>query len=497
MNDQHKDDQASEETESTDEKSTDQKQPKPPQNAENVESQNSLASDTASADQAEADSEKSISNQGKHGPIPALVKTDKGWAVLALLIALLAIALASYPYWSWRIAGLPAPNDHSDTLTELRQELDQLQRQRALMQAELERQIEGQDHSIRQLGNQLEEIQQTIASQSLLDDQFDARIAAQIESLLQTELQSQSELQQASQATIQAQLDERLTTMLTDLDSRIELLQNQQAEVESNHSNRMQVFEDRNREQFEQMTTRLESVGQELDDTSQNASERLLLVQLEALLAMGQDRLELAGDAAGARMALERALQRLQTQDIAEFAALEQSIRREQGLIEKYLEDDSGLSVERRFIRLNELAEQVPEWPAHDQIASSSTQSDAASDAAAEGWGARVGQALSGLVRIENVDQAGPSAPEIEQTRIRIQHALRAAALAGARQDWDLNQALIEVVRHDMQTVLNTRSSAVMQAMEELDTLKARPDRSGIPALGEARERVISLLERS
>lgn len=384
----------------------------------------------------------------------------------ALLIALVALVLATQPYWPWQIPGLSDQDDADTALIELQTELRQSLRQSEQVQTEalraLEIRIDDQREAVQALQN---------VSAS---DPADAELEARLESLLES----------------------RLEIGLTELQTRVGQLQGAQNAAEAALTARIESQEAQTQRRLEAMDARIESVGEDLDDSDRNLRERLVLVQVEALLALGQDRLELDGDASGASMAWQRAADRLQTLDVPAFESLRQSIEREQRLIEQYRASQSTLSVEQRFSQLNQMAEQVDDWPVRGPI-DEVQDADESDEAASDGWSARVGQALSGLVRIENVEQAGPSALEAEQARARIQSGLRTAALASARQDWSLNRSLIESVEDEIRATLNTTSAEVEHALTQLELLKAEPQAAAVPSLGEAREQIFRSLERS
>ena len=392
----------------------------------------------------------------------APIQASRGGGVVswfAVLIALLALVLATQPYWPWQIPGFSGPNDTDSALTELeaevRRELQQSQRQQTAELRDASNRIEAQERAMQSL-----------------QDALDAEQPY-------------------------AELESRLDTALAELQNRIGQFQGDRNSLEAGMNARMEAMEARTQRQLEQMAVRLESVGEDLDDTDRNLSERLTLIQVEALLTLGQDRLELDGDAVGASLAWQRAAGRLQSLDGPAFEPLRQSIARERSLIDQYRVDQTALSVDQRFNQLNRIAEQVQGWP----LRSSSTEVDQPADeqdeTTSEGWGARVGQALAGLVRIENVEQAGPSALEAEQARARIQSVLRTAALASAQQDWALNRSLIEWAEEEIRAMLDSSNAAVERALEQLNELKAEPEPTSLPSLGESRGQVMRLLEQS
>ena len=470
-------------------------------------SNDTAASEAGAADDAQQGMQQSVAAHSEQiksteaAPPAASGSGGKGWALLAVLIALVALALSSYPYWPWQLPGLDKPNNHVAEVAGLEQELSQLQRQQTALQRDFDDQRDRLQAEIGELRDELQQYQAAVATENPLDiEALTAETEARIDQQIQTALQEQVAQQEASQlqrmtdlqAEVEAVMDERLNGFASELNQRVDGLQNEQTAAIEQAEQRSAMLAEQSRAQLEQMSTRLDAVGQELDATGQTVAQRLLLVQVEALLALGQDRLELDDDVVGASAAFERARARLQAQAVPAFESLEQRIEREQVLIEDYLQDQSELTTAARFVRLNELVEQVPDWPAY---AASSAHPESANPESS-GWGERFGQALSGLVRIENVSEAAPSAPEVELARERIQQALQSAAMASARQDWRLNQVLIEAAQAEMQAVLNTEDRDVERALDVLNELKSVPDASNRPDLGEASEQVIRLLER-
>lgn len=407
----------------------------------------------SSAIRATADQSKTRAHKSHSG-------RSLGW--FAVIIAMLALVLGTQPFWPWQIPGLSQTDDSGLALIELQTEL-------------------------RQSLRQAEEAQQ---QQAAMLRTVETRVEDQREAL--QAMQNASDMDQAN-----AEFEARLDTGLTELQTRIGQLQGDRNTAEAALNARVDSLEAQTLQRLDEMNARVDSVGEDLDDSDRNLRERLILVQIEALLTLGQDRLELDDDVAGASLAWQRAADRLQTLDAPAFEPLRQSIEREQRLIEQYRADQSpALSVGQRFNQLNQMADQVNDWPTRGPV---DTIQDAGvtDEATPDGWGARVGQALSGLVRIENVEQAAPSALEAEQARSRIQSGLRAAALASARQDWALNRLLIESVEDDIQATLNTTNTAVERALAQLELLKTEPQAAALPLLGEAHAQVLRWLERS
>lgn len=192
-----------------------------------------------------------------------------------------------------------------------------------------------------------------------------------------------------------AQLDTRVATLETSLkaldDDRRSLSARLRDADDVNRGLREEVLGQNER------LRNLEDAVAKLSEKSLSSHDAMLLDETESLLRMGKERYELFHDAAGAATAYGLADQALSGVDDAAFYGLRQSVAAEHEALDRAAASHDGAAL----ARLQQLRGQIGGLPLRPL--------DAPASSSSSGTWARIGQALSGVVRIGR-DNGAPMA---------------------------------------------------------------------------------------
>lgn len=438
------------------------------------------ASDTATESDAEtsadlpapADDEDGADGRGDAPDSKSAPSTrggGKGWAVLALLVAIAALALATRPFWSG--SGDAAPVFSADDARQLDERVADRLEQR------LGDRIDALQARLDELEGLQESLQASVREQASGDRP--ERVAAMGARL--DELAGRIESIGEGAAQVEA------------LTRRVGRLEGTQSSAEASLEARMAALEQRIEQRVEGLQQRLGTLGDDLEQAGRESARRMALVHARALLLQGRDRLELNGDVDAARAAWSRAAERLSEFGTGESAQAVEALDR--------LVDAAGsleaVDTAGRVEQLDVLAAEADDWPGRG---AADTTDDSAGAGAAPvgenqdepGWRDRVGSALGRLVRVENLDAAAPNPAEVDRARERIRAALAAAAVAAARSDDATASVLVERATRDMRAYLDDEAGVVRQALQQLGELARIPAQ---PAVPEAFDAALSAVE--
>ncbi|MDT8408550.1 MAG: uroporphyrinogen-III C-methyltransferase [Wenzhouxiangellaceae bacterium] len=400
------------------------------------------------SDETEAGAEQEHPGQPETPPAPKRRRNLVAW--LALLIALAAAGLAAYVYWldSVEPTGMPQWQN-------LQQELAALERQ--------------QSQFIEQQAGAGEALERELSS-----------LTGQIESSLQAASADDRRLDQ---------LGDRLQSLA----DRIERLEQDQDSVSADLRGSIEVLETSLQQRLDQQQRRLERVDSNLDDADRRLYRRLRLIEVDSLLAIGQDRLELLGDVESARAAWRRARQLLEGLDSDRLDALKSALASEYQQLQNYAPDTTG----ERVAELFGLSDQVSDWPPRgaDQDAEGQPAAAPAQASEADGWRQRIGAALQGLVRIDKLDGAVPTADEVERARQRVRSLLQTAALTLARAEPKVAEKLVQNALDDIEKWFDIDAGPVARGLEQLRSMNLSGERPLPPSLERARAELSRLLD--
>lgn len=357
---------------------------------------------------------------------------------LTMLVALVALGLASYPFWAhWLQPGAAEPAGPSAS--------------------EFER-----------LAGRVDEIRQdSVAEITTLRERLD-------------------ELSAAFEADTQGPGASDLAGRIDQLSVRLERLQGERNTAIGGLRTRLEELESEVGRRLEQFELRLSNVGSNLDRADRDLATRLLLMEVDSLFAIAQNQLVAGGDGGVALQAWERAMARMAGLDGAEFDDLKDAARREFSRLQAYSPPDPSLQMERLF----EMADSVAEWPVKT-LQPGNRPAEPGSD---EGWRARLGRVIGGLVRVESVDREFLGPDEVDMARERVRSMLQTAALAIVRSRPELARKVIGQAVDAAKSVFDSDSAAVAEALGRLEEIAATIDRVEPPELGDSRAEISRLL---
>lgn len=328
--------------------------------------------------------------------------------------------------------------------------------------APLAQSLSDMDQAIAQLTQQVSELEQQLTHERA---ELAAQVAAQDDAIDQSETALGEAIEGALQQTRQS-VAEALAAM-DEMQDRIARMQVEQDEV-------MDALRER---------------GQALPPVDRNLMQRLVLVEAVTLLNLGQQRLELADDQAGAVALYRQAAAALTALDEARLGPVLRQIQREQAEIEALPRVDWGLW-QSRVLQLQATARRL----AGEPVAAQGMTDSADRELAVEGidqrrWRERVQRGVGALVTVR---------PREADDSAVIDHRLRQQQLNA----W-LDMVLLGLYQHDAELTRQAarRAGALWpgavdsEAMEWLNALEALREPSLDIELGGAAQRLRSELE--
>lgn len=270
-----------------------------------------------------------------------------------------------------------------------------------------------------------------------------------------------------------------LSEALTRRDEQLQSLTSEVAEAGDQVARvdqRLDELEQELLEQIHQLRQRDDS-QREVD---RELNRHLLLIEVAALLRMGQARAELAGDFSGARTAYRHSARLLAQADDPRLGQVRRLLVAELDTLEA-LEEPDWLAAQARLERL---ARQVGQWPLDGR--GPDIDSDPGSEDPQEaGWMDNMRSALGQLVQVRPRDETPISQEQLELIREALRLRLAAAELALGRRDLaeldhhlrQVTQALNNHFDPDDQAV-----EAALGVVEELRALEPAMAPSGLGA---------------
>lgn len=361
---------------------------------------------------------------------------------LALVLALAAIALSSYPFWSaWQKPVSPGPTGPSSSEFEtLAGRVEALRDDSEAAAADLRSEIE--------------------------------RLAAKID------------------AGLRGPSSDELVDRIDQLSIRLERSQGERNTALSGLRSRLADLESEVGRRLEQFDLKLSNTGRNLDQANNDTASRLQLMGIDSLFAIAQDHLAVTANAAAARKAWVRATERLAGLEGAEFERLKAASRRELRVLRAYNPPDTEAWVQRLF----QIADEVVQWPPKNAQPADPPADQPAEPEANEGWRERMGRIFGKLVTIESVDREFVGPAEIDRARERVRTALRAAALALLRHHPALASRLVNEAEKVAREAFDPDSARVKNALDWLENFSKDADSPEPPMLTESRAEISRLL---
>lgn len=250
-------------------------------------------------------------------------------------------------------------------------------------------------------------------------------------------------------------------------DERLQSLESEVGEAGSQVARTDQRMEEVEQELLEQIhqlwqrDDRQREVDRELD-------RHLLLIEVAALLRLGQARAELVGDFPGARSAYRRGAALLAQADDPRLGQVRRLLAAELDALE-------GLAVPDWLAaqaRLERLARQVGQWPLAQPGIDADTDS-VSEDPQETGWMDNMRSALGQLVRVRPRDETPVSQEQLEVIREALRLRFAAAELALGRRDLTELDHHLRLVSETLNSHFDHGDQAVRAALSVIEEMRA------------------------
>jgi len=395
---------------------------------------------------------------------PAPRRAGRGLAILAMVLALLSLAGVAWFHYQSR-SGADFRNDQGATaLSDLRADLASLREQMAAAEAGRDR-IEDESLESRQAAS--ERIAAVESNQDRLQQRLEALETGQSDSdetmaALSRQGDALQSLQDRVDAIGQGQGD--LTASLTAAESRLETMARSVREQQG--------------------------IQREVD---RDLALKLDLIEIAALVSIGQARFELGGDKGAALAAYEQARRQLGEISDRRLNQVAERLAEEIALIESRVDPDWTAFA----ARLAQWERQVAEWPLRPDTGVASALPEEADGQQDSGWLSTVRQSLGQLVTVERLDGLSLDEDMVVAIREQLQLHLAAASLAVQRRDTEALKLRLDHVINLVDEFFRVDSEPLASIRSELEAMAGVQPPAPPEGLGEsaaALDRVIEAL---
>jgi|GEM_PF-2304557 len=254
-------------------------------------------------------------------------------------------------------------------------------------------------------------------------------------------------------------------------------------------SDDLEAIETRVARRLEEFEERIEQVAdEEVRLPQRDLERRVRLQEALALLRMGQDRLELAGDVAAARSAFARAGSRLEALDDPGLGSVRRAIASERESLESW----QGTDWNEITGQIRALADSVDDWPVRETELTE-VEIDEEND---EGWMARARSTFSRLVEVRRREGEWLTPAETDSLRANLKTRLAALELDVARRDLSALESGLERVEQTLEEWFDPQAREIVSALESIDRIRSGAREDTVPETGEAASMLQSLIER-
>jgi uncharacterized protein HemX len=433
----------------------------PEDKSPDAEAPASVASGADSGDDRHASSRSNAGGDGAKAPTGG-----RGVSVLALVVSLAALAAAGWMYFQEQAGSDAATDSQARAITALQGEVDDAI---AALSGRIDRVASAQDA-----------LDDTLASGQIEARRLDALEDAQ--GRLQAALNELS-AGQSNDDELQSTLDnqasslQRLERRLGEIDQGLSELGREQTAIDARLDGLTETLRDQ------------QGVQREVD---RELALKLDLLEIAALMAIGQARVDLVADKGGALAAYEQASRQLADLDDRRLSQARDRLADEIAMIEAW----SELEWPRMTARLAQWESQSTDWPLRDGVVSTSVTADSSDDEASDGgWLSSMGESLGKLVTVERLD--GLSLTEAQVVALREQLALNlsAAGLAVQRRDLDTLSLRLRQVNRLLDQFYRVDAEPLNSIRAELGDLAALQPPAPPTGLGQAIAAIERVLE--
>ncbi|MBK8068796.1 MAG: uroporphyrinogen-III C-methyltransferase [Rhodanobacteraceae bacterium] len=240
------------------------------------------------------------------------------------------------------------------------------------------------------------------------------------------------------------------------------------------------------REQVLGLTQRVGLVEDGLAGMERGAApgvDAVRLAEADFLLRLGEERLRLFGDVAGARASFELADAQLAEVSDPRATSVRQTLALERDALAAIAVADLPVILGR----LDGLAEGVSHWPLRGRDGAPAT-----GDAPPAGWWRRAAGSIDRYFRVRRVDpdEHAAGGPLLRE---RMALDLSRARLLLLRGEGELALRAIKAVRASLQAEFDPADDGVSAALTVLDEIRSAPLAPALPSLGEARRELARL----
>lgn len=240
------------------------------------------------------------------------------------------------------------------------------------------------------------------------------------------------------------------------------------------------------REQVLGLTQRVGLVEDGLAGMERGAApgvDAVRLAEADFLLRLGEERLRLFGDVAGARASFELADAQLAEVSDPRATSVRQTLALERDALAAIAVADLPVILGR----LDGLAEGVSRWPLRGRDGAPAT-----GDAPPAGWWRRAAGSIDRYFRVRRVDpdEHAAGGPLLRE---RMALDLSRARLLLLRGEGELALRAIKAVRASLQAEFDPADDGVSAALTVLDEIRSAPLAPALPSLGEARRELARL----
>lgn len=240
------------------------------------------------------------------------------------------------------------------------------------------------------------------------------------------------------------------------------------------------------REQVLGLTQRVGLVEDGLAGMERGAApgvDAVRLAEADFLLRLGEERLRLFGDVAGARASFELADAQLAEVSDPRATSVRQTLALERDALAAIAVADLPVILGR----LDGLAEGVSRWPLRARDAA-----PAADGAAQPGWWRRAAGSVDRYFRVRRIDpdEHAAGGPLLRE---RMALDLSRARLLLLRGEGGMALRAINAVRTSLQAEFDSADAGVAAALTVLDEIRSAPLAPALPALGESRRELARL----
>lgn len=243
---------------------------------------------------------------------------------------------------------------------------------------------------------------------------------------------------------------------------------------------------------LEQAVARLQRSAGEQRESDRSLDFRFSLIEASALLRMGLERVDLAGDFESARQAFRQAARRLEA---IEDSRVNRARRLVAGELEA-LEAHSGPDRAGIGGRLSRLASESERWSARTGDEARPAPADAPDESDGSGWWASLKASMHDLVRIRERDATLVTEEQVDAVREQLRLRLLAAELAAVRGHVGELSRHASEARDMVGRWFDAEDEAVAAALDTLAEIAAT-DPPAPPRLGEGLEEIQQLLDES